>query len=121
MEEVGMWIVLGIICAAVLGIIIAFLVKLFKSSPDERKKMILDFLIDLVGLAKEGLDSKEAEEKIEEIENQFKEKASWFLKIVLLVTRKANLKELVQEALDTVEKMGEQVTDEETDTEDKED
>lgn len=111
MEEIMMWVFIGLFGAAILGILIYYIIKIFKSSPEQRKKLILDFLIELVKLAQDEIESDSSVEVIDKIEKLFKEKASWFLKIVLLVTQKANLKELIQEALDTVIALGESAKD----------
>ena len=101
MGEILVWVVIGLAAAVVLGLVIWFLVKFFKMTPADRKELIVQFLIGLVTLAENTIvGSSKGQEKLAWVEQQFNATAPWFLKIVLLLTKTANLQELGELALE---------------------
>lgn len=103
MNDVIMWIIIGVIAAAVLGVLIYFIVKICKMSPEERKQMIITWLKGAVAWAEEQFSgSGRGEEKLAEVEKYFKEKAPWFIKILFKVSGEKNLKDLIEKALSGV-------------------
>lgn len=100
MSEILVWVVIGLTAAVVLGLVIWFLIKFFKMKPEDRKELIVQFLIGLVTIAEKTIvGSKKGQEKIAWVEEQFKATAPWFLKVVLALTKTANLQGLAEIAL----------------------
>ena len=101
MPEWIIWTVIGIVTAIVLAILVYFVIKFFKMKPEDRKELIIQFLIGLVTAA-EALytESGKGKEKIAWVEGQFNATAPWFLKLVLMFTKSANLNELIEKALE---------------------
>ena len=94
------WILIGVCGALALVVLVWFLIKFFKLNKTQRKELIIQFLIGLVTVA-EGLftDPKSGPQRLKWVEEQFKQKAPTFLKILLLLTNCGNFEELVKEAL----------------------
>lgn len=100
MSEIMVWVIVGIVAAIVLALAVCFLIKFFKMKPEERKELVVQFLIGLVSLAEaEIVGAGKGKEKIAWVEGQFNATAPWFLKTVLLLTKTANLQELIEVAL----------------------
>lgn len=101
MPEWIIWTVIGVVAAIVLAILVYFVIKFFKMQPEDRKELIIQFLIGLVTTA-EALytESGKGKEKVAWVEGQFNATAPWFLKLVLMFTKTANLNELVEKALE---------------------
>lgn len=99
MNDVTMWIIIGVLGVAVLTFIIVKLVKFFKMKPEERKKMLVTYLKGLVALAEQEIGGGHGDEKLAFVEEWFKKKTPFVYKAVLLVFGKENLKELIEEAL----------------------
>ena len=101
MPEWVIWTVVGIVAAIVLAILVCFVIKFFKMQPEDRKELIIQFLIGLVTTA-EALytESDKGKEKVAWVEEQFNATAPWFLKLVLMFTKTANLNELTEKALE---------------------
>jgi F0F1-type ATP synthase assembly protein I len=98
--DIMVWIIVGIVAAIVLAFLVAFVIKFFKMTPDAKKELIIQFLIGLVSVAEiEIVGSQKGKEKIAMVEEQFNKTAPWFLKIVLLLTKTANLEDLIKVAL----------------------
>ena len=111
------WVIIGIVAAIVLAVVIYFIVKIVKMSPEQRKKVIMNFLMGLVTTAENlYVEHGMGKEKIEEVQKAFKQTAPWFLKILLVVTKSADLNDLIERALTKVkETWGKQEKDEATD------
>ena len=86
MNEVIMWIIIGVVLAAILGVVIYFIVKIAKMSPEQRKELLLNFLKGAVVAAEEYIGSGNGEEKLAYVEDYFNKHASWFLKILLAIS-----------------------------------
>ena len=94
------WVVIAIVALAVIALLVWFCIKFFKMEPEERKELIIQFLIGLVSLAEDTfVGNGKGEEKAAWVEAQFNKTAPWFLKIVLALTRTANLKDLIEKAV----------------------
>ena len=102
MNDVIMWIIIGVVGAALLAFIIYMIVKLVRMSPEERKETLLNWLKGAVVAAEEYIGSGHGDEKLKYVEDYFNKKAPWFLKILLTIMGKDNLKELIEEALQAV-------------------
>lgn len=99
MNDIVMWIVIGVVGAVILAFVIYYIVKLCKMTPEERKKTLVTWLKGAVALAEEEIGSGHGEEKLAEVEKYFKKNAPWFLKILFLFSGAENLQELIEEAL----------------------
>lgn len=103
MNDVVMWIIIGLVCAGVLAFVIYYLVKFFKLSKEERTALIKTYLKGAIALAEQEIvGNKKGEERLAMVEEYFKEHAPWFLKALLLITGKDSLKDLIEEALKEV-------------------
>lgn len=101
MPEWIIWTVIGIVAAIVLALAVYFVFRFFKMDAEDRKELIVQFLIGLVTTA-EALytESGKGKEKVAWVEEQFNATAPWFLKLVLMFTKTADLNELVEKALE---------------------
>ena len=101
MPEVIIWIVIGLVCAAVIAALVFFIIKLVKMKPEEREEIIVQILIGLVTVAESYFEGEgRGEEKIAWVQEQFNKTAPWFVKIVLKLTKTADFNELVKKALE---------------------
>ena len=100
MPEWVIWTIVGIVAAIVLTLVVCFVIKFIKMKPEERRELIVQFLIGLVSIAEtEIVGSQKGQEKVAWVETQFNKTAPWFLKIVLLLTKTANLNDLISIAV----------------------
>lgn len=98
--QVVVWVIIGIVAAAILAGLIWFIVKISKMSPEDRKDAIRDFLSAIIEASIDiYVQNGIGEEQVKKLEEEFKKTAPWFLKILLSVTSSANLDELIEEAL----------------------
>ena len=103
MNDIIMWIIIGIVCAAILAFVIYLIVRICKMKPEERKELLLNFLKGAVVAAEEYIGSGHGDEKLQYVEDYFNKNAPWFLKILFAISGQNNLKSLIEEALDAVE------------------
>ena len=103
MNDIIMWIIIGIVCAAILAFVIYLIVRICKMKPEKRKELLLNFLKGAVVAAEEYIGSGHGDEKLQYVEEYFKKKAPWFLKILFMISGQNDLKSLIEEALDAVE------------------
>ena len=96
MPEWIIWSVIGVVAVIIAALLVYFVIKFFKMKPEERNELIVQFLVGLVSIAEtEIVGSQKGLEKIAWVETQFNKTAPWFLKIVLLLTKQANLQDLI--------------------------
>ena len=101
MPEWIIWTIIGIAAAIILALVVCFVIKFIKMKPEERKELIIQFLIGLVSIAEtEIIGSQKGKEKIDWVEEQFNKTAPWFLKLVLSLTKTADLNDLIEKALE---------------------
>ena len=103
MNDIIMWVIIGIVCAAILAFVIYLIVRICKMKPEERKELLLNFLKGAVVAAEEYIGSGHGDEKLQYVEEYFKKKAPWFLKILFMISGQDTLKGLIEEALEAVE------------------
>lgn len=100
MEQYIGWIALGIAIAGALAALIAFIIKICKMTPEEREEAIIDFLLGLVTVAENTfVEQGMGAEKLQQVEQQFKQKAPFIYKILLRLTKTDNLQGLIEKAL----------------------
>lgn len=105
MNDTMMWIIIGVVAAIILAIIIVNLVKIFKMSPEDRKKTIVTYLKGIIALAEqEILGSQKGQEKLAMVEEYFNKNAPWFIKMLLTLSGKDGLKELIEIGLTEIKK-----------------
>lgn len=105
MNDVIMWIIIGIVGAGLLAFLVYTIVRLCKMTPGKRRETIKTYLKGLIALAEQEIvGNKKGEERLAMVEEYFKQHASWFLKLLLLITGKDSLKELIEESLSEVKK-----------------
>ena len=93
------YVLIGLLAAGIIGAIIVLIVKLAKMSPEDRKAYLKTYLKGLVALAEKEIGAGHGQEKLQMVEDYFNKKAPTFVKIVLMVFGKNNLRELIEEAL----------------------
>lgn len=103
MNDIIMWIIIGVVCAAILAFVIYLIVRICKMKPEKRKELLLNFLKGAVVAAEEYIGSGHGDEKLQYVEDYFNKNAPWFLKILFAISGQNNLKSLIEEALDAVE------------------
>lgn len=98
-DKIFLIILIAVIAIVVIAAII-FVVKIVKMKPEERTTLLKTYLKGAIAWAEqEFVGSGRGAEKIEAVEKYFNEHASWFLKIVLKLTGKGSLRELIEEGL----------------------
>jgi len=102
MNNVILYIIIGVLAAAIIGFVVYKIIQIIKMSPEDRKKLLITYLIGLVALAEESIGSGHGAEKLEQVEKWFNEKAPFLYKAVLKILGKENLKDLIEEALKEV-------------------
>ena len=81
MPEWIIWVIIGLFAVVALVAIIAFVIKFIKMKPEERKDLLIQFLIGLVSVAEiEIVGSQKGQEKIALVEEQFKKRELWEFK-----------------------------------------
>lgn len=99
MPDIVMYIILGVIGAAVLAFVIYKIVQIAKMKPEERKELIKTYLKGLVAEAEKQIGAGNGDLKFAQVEEWFNKKAPMILKIVLSILGKENLKDLIEDAL----------------------
>lgn len=102
MNDVGMWIIIAVLAVIILGYVIYKAVVIFKMSPEDRKRLLVTYLMGLVSLAEQLLGSGHGAEKLALVEELFKKKAPFIYRVSLMIFGKNNLKELIELALTEV-------------------
>lgn len=101
-QEIIMWVVIGLVGLGILAYAIYMIVKIAKMTPEERKQTLVTYLKGAVALAEQQIGSGNGEIKLAQVEDYFNKNAPWFLKILLTITGKSNLKELIELALSEI-------------------
>ena len=99
MRDIVMYIILGVIGAAVLAFVIYKIVQIAKKKPEERKESVKTNLKGLVAEAEKQIGAGNGDLKFAQVEEWFNKKAPMVLKIVLSILGKENLKDLIEDAL----------------------
>jgi hypothetical protein len=99
MENILMWITIGIIAMCIIGYVIYQIIKIVKMSPEERKEKLITYLKGVVAFIERELGAGNGPVKLEQVEKYFEKNASWFLKTILMITGKDNLRDLIEMAL----------------------
>lgn len=100
MDKIILYIVLGVICAAILGIAIYKIVRFCKMSSEEKKQVLITYLKGLVAFAESQIiEQGKGAEKLQLVEDTFKKKAPMVYKIILEIVGVDNLKGLIEVAL----------------------
>ena len=103
MNDIIMWIIIGVVCAAILAFVIHLIVRICKMKPEKRKELLLNFFKGAVVAAEEYIGSGHGDEKLQYVEDYFNKNAPWFLKVLFAISGQKDLKGLIEEALDAVE------------------
>jgi F0F1-type ATP synthase assembly protein I len=101
MPEIIVWIIIGAVGLIAIAALTWFIIKLVKMKPEEREEIIIQILIGLVTAAENYFVGEgRGQEKIAWVQEQFDKTAPWFVKIVLMMTKTADLNELIKKALE---------------------
>lgn len=99
MNDIIMWIIFAAIWIAVLAVVIYYIIKICKMGADERKELLLTWLKGAVAAAEQEIGAGHGAEKLREVEEYFNAHAGWFLKILLRLSGKDTLDDLIEQAL----------------------
>jgi hypothetical protein len=99
MPDIIMYIILGVVGAAVLAFVVYKIIQIAKMKPEERKELIKTYLKGLVAEAEKQIGAGNGDLKFAQVEEWFNKKAPMILKIVLSILGKENLKDLIEDAL----------------------
>ena len=100
MDKIITYVIIGVACVAVLGFLIYKIVKFCKMSDEEKKQVLITYLKGLVAFAESQIvEHGKGAEKLQLVENTFKEKAPFVYKLILKVMGVDNLKGLIEVAL----------------------
>lgn len=99
MENILMWIIIAVIAIVVIGYVVYKVIKIIKMSPEEREKTLIIYIKGAVAAAERELGAGQGAAKLEQVEAYFNKNAGWFLKILLIITGKEDLKDLIETAL----------------------
>ena len=99
MSDIIMYIILGVIGAAVLAFVIYKIVQIAKMKPEERKELVRTYLKGLVAEAEKQIGAGNGDLKFAQVEEWFNKKAPMIFKIVLSILGKESLKDLIEDAL----------------------
>ena len=99
MNDIIMYVLIGIIGVFVLGVAIYWLVKFCKLSKEDKKKLLLVYLKGMVAQAEKEIGAGHGMEKLQEVEEYFDKNAGWFMKMLRLLTGKEHFVELIELAL----------------------
>ena len=93
------YVLIGLIAAAIVGVVVFLVVKLAKMSKEDRKAYLVTYLKGIVALAEKEIGAGHGADKLAMVEDYFNKKAPVFVKIVLTVFGAQNLRELIEIAL----------------------
>ena len=93
------YIILGGIILTIVGFIVYKIIQIAKLPQDEKRELIITYLKGLVALAEKSLGEKRGQEKLQMVENYFKEKAPFVYKILLGFLKEDALSDLIEKAL----------------------
>ena len=88
MENILLWITVGIVALIAIGYLTLTIIKIIRMSPEERKTALITYIKGAVALAERDLGEGKGAAKLEQVEKYFNTHASWFLKILLTITGK---------------------------------
>ena len=103
MNNVIMWVIVGLIIAAALAFVIYKAITIIKMSPEERRETLVGYLSGLVALAENEIGAGHGADKLALVTEWFGKKAPWIYKIILSLFGKENLKDLIEDALNMIE------------------
>ena len=99
MNDIIMYIILGIIGAGILAFLIYNIIKIAKMPKEERKELLKIYLKGLVVEAEKAIGAGHGDAKFAQVEEWFNKKAPMIYKIILMLLGKNNLKDLIEDAL----------------------
>ena len=98
--EAIVWIIIGLVALVAIAAIVIIIIKVAKMKPEERKELVVQFLIGLVTTAENYfIGSKRGQEKLAAVESQFYKTAPWFIKLVFKFCGVSQLTDLIEIAL----------------------
>lgn len=104
MENIIVYVVLGVICVAALIFLIVNVIKFSKMSKEEKKELLITYLKGLVAYAEKQLGSGKGAEKLKLVEDAFNKKAPFIYKLLLKAVGAKDLKDLIETALAEVKR-----------------
>lgn len=100
MADWMVWVIIGVVGVGLLAALVCWLVNFFRKTPEERKEILIQFLIGLVTVAEGAFtEGGKGAEKLAMVEEAFNRVAPWALKLMLKLSKTENLQELIEVAL----------------------
>lgn len=99
MNDIIMYIILGVIGAGILALLIYNIIKIAKMPKEERRELLKTYLKGLVAEAEKAIGAGHGDIKFAQVEEWFNKKAPMIYKIILMLLGKDNLKDLIEDAL----------------------
>ena len=99
MNDIIMYIILGIIGVGILAFFIYNIIKIAKMPSEARRELIKTYLKGLVAEAEKQIGAGNGDLKYAKVEEWFNKKAPMIYKIILTLLGKDNLKDLIEDAL----------------------
>lgn len=97
------WILIAIAGAILIGFCIYKIVKFCKMTPEEKQEIVKQWLVAAIVAAENAIKEHGAgQEKLQMVIDKFNDKAPMLCKIILKFTNTKTLKDLIDEALNTV-------------------
>lgn len=106
--DIILYTVSGLIILSFLIFGVLKLVKILKLPKEERKNVLITYLKGVVALAEREIGSGNGKEKLAMVEEQFEKKAPFVYKIILSLTGKEQLVDLIEQALKEIKEDFEQ-------------
>lgn len=101
MPDYVVWIIVGVVAVGLLIALVCWLVNFFRKSPEDRKEIVVQFLVGLVTVAEQAFEEGgKGAEKLAMVEEAFNKKAPWIMKLLLKFSGAKDLRELVEYALE---------------------
>jgi hypothetical protein len=99
MENIIMYIILGLIGAGIIAFLVYNIIKIAKMPKEERRELLKTYLKGLVAEAEKIIGASHGDVKLAQVEEWFNKKAPMIYKIILTLLGKDNLKDLIEDAL----------------------
>lgn len=97
-DAIGLYISLGVFGVIIIIVVIYWVVKICKMSSSERQQLLISYLKEIIKSIQDELEDPNLL-NLSEVEDYFKKNAPWLLKIILLITGKNNLSNLIEDAV----------------------
>ena len=103
MNDLYLYIVIGVVALVLLTLLIIKIVKFVKMSPEQKREFLKTYVKGIVVLAEQTVTGdKRGQEQLQMVVDYFNKKAPMVYKFVLFLIGKDNFKQIVEEALEDI-------------------